>query len=272
MKRLKCEMCGGDIIADEEQASAVCPYCGNIQRVIVPTGRGQVNRGLLREQSQLAARDERSAVSAKRANWEGRLSAINIEIQKRHSENAACVLKAQKTEQQFPAHCIACVVILLIFTVLAVFAHWYIFAAICAVPVVLILVWRVRTLLGCRGILAQFGRTDRRFDTISDPLLASEKIRKANPKRLRQIMDENDAYVEKLRAEYADVERRVEVFTRYLNLTESDVASLIFAMRCAEAGVNEPTDERLRAVRDKALAEMKTVSLGSSRTFQTRPY
>ncbi|MEF2884249.1 MAG: hypothetical protein U0P28_03625, partial [Ruminococcus sp.] len=88
MKRLKCEMCGGDIIADEEQASAVCPYCGNIQRVIVPTGRGQVNRGLLREQSQLAARDERSAVSAKRANWEGRLSAINIEIQKRHSENA----------------------------------------------------------------------------------------------------------------------------------------------------------------------------------------
>ena len=123
-----------------------------------------------------------------------------------------------------------------------------------------------------RGILAQFGRTERKFDTISDPLLASEKIRKANPKRLRQIMGENDAYVEKLRAEYADVERRVEVFTRYMNLTESDVASLIFAMRCAEAGVAAPTDERLRAVRDKALAEMKTVSLGSSRTAPTRPY
>ena len=85
-------------------------------------------------------------------------------------------------------------------------------------------------------------------------------------------MGENDAYVEKLRAEYADVERRVEVFTRYMNLTESDVASLIFAMRCAEAGVAAPTDERLRAVRDKALAEMKTVSLGSSRTAPTRPY
>ena len=71
-------MCGGDIIADEEQASAVCPYCGNIQRVIVPRGRGEVNRELLREQCTLAARDERSAVSARRANWESRLSAIDI--------------------------------------------------------------------------------------------------------------------------------------------------------------------------------------------------
>ncbi|MER2080890.1 MAG: hypothetical protein ABS876_05135 [Ruminococcus sp.] len=272
MKRLKCEMCGGDIIADEEQASAVCPYCGNIQRVIVPRGRGEVNRELLREQCTLAARDERSAVSARRANWESRLSAIDIEIQKRQSENAACVLRAQKTEQQFPGHMIACGVILLILALTAVFWHWYIFAAVCAVPVVLILALRVKTLTGCRGILAQFGRTDRQFDTISDPLLASEKIRKANPQRLRAIIDENNAYVEKLRDEEKDVRRRVDVFTRYLNLTEGDIASLIFALRCAEAGVQEQTDERLRAVRDKALAEMKTVSLGSSRTYKAKIY
>ena len=66
--------------------------------------------------------------------------------------------------------------------------------------------------------------------------------------------------------------RRVDVFTRYLNLTEGDIASLIFALRCAEAGVQEQTDERLRAVRDKALAEMKTVSLGSSRTYKAKIY
>ena len=89
---------------------------------------------------------------------------------------------------------------------------------------------------------------------------------------LRQIIDENNAHVEQLRSEHSDVERDVSIFTRYMNLTEEDVAALIFAMRCAEAGVQAPVDERLRAVRDKALAEMKAVDLGSSRTFGTRPY
>ena len=272
MKRLKCEMCGGDIIADEEQASAVCPYCGNIQRVVVPAVRAEIDRELLREQCVTAARDERSAVAAMRSNREARLTAIGIEIEKRYKENEACVLKAQKTEQQFKWHMIACGVLLLLLVLVTVLWHWYVFAAICAVPVLLAVFFRVRTFIGCQRILAEFGRTERNFDTISDPLLASEKIRKAAPRRLRQIIDENNAHVEQLRSEHSDVERDVSIFTLYMNLTEEDVAALIFAMRCAEAGVQAPVDERLRAVRDKALAEMKAVDLGSSRTFGTRPY
>ena len=267
MKRLKCVMCGGDIIADEEQASAVCPFCGNIQRVVILSTDRSVDRELLYVQAADAAAKERSAVGAMRSNWEGRLAGIDIEMEKRQSENTACVLKAQKTEQQFKGHCIACCVLLLAAAASALFFKWYIFAGILGVLMLLILALRIKTLVGCKGILAGFGRTKRAFDTISDPLLAGEKIRKANPQRLRQIIDENNAYMEQLNAERAEVEHRIGLFSRYLNHPEKDVTDCIFAMRCAEAGEKVPTDEVFRAVRDKALSEMKTVNYGSTKTF-----
>ena len=262
-------MCGGDIVVDDSQYTAICPYCGNIQNAITESQSGVFDPEKQRVIASDAARKEKSAVSEKKANWESRLTGIDIEIQKRHDENRACVLKAQMIETRYYVKLLVAAGLTLPFILFAVFLPGMRIFSLAVIA--LILIWiavNTKNKMDTQELLAEFGRTNEKFDTRTDPLLASPKIRAAKGKRLRNIISENDAYVEKLRVEAEDVRRRVDIFSDYLRLGESDIAECMYALRSTEAGIPMPVDSRVRNVRDKALAEMKTVKYGSSDTYK----